>query len=123
MRDPYAVLGVDRRASDEEVKDAYRELARKYHPDRYADNPLSDLAQEKMQEINEAYDEIMNSRRRNSGGSNSTGGNYYNPGSNFADIRSYITSGRIEEAQELLDGIPMEKRDAECITLFFFSLC
>ena len=112
MKDPYAVLGIDRNASDEEVKNAYRELARKYHPDRYSDNPLSDLAQEKMQEINQAYDEIMNSRRRHHRSGNA-GENYNNPNSNFADIRSYITSGRIEEAQELLDGIPMERRDAE----------
>ena len=111
MKDPYAVLGIEKNATDEQVKEAYRELARKYHPDRYADNPLSDLAKEKMQEINEAYDQIMNSRRhRHSGG---TGTNYNNSSSKFADIRSYITSGRIEEAQELLDGIPMENRDAE----------
>ena len=50
-------------ATDEEIKNAYRELARKYHPDNYIDNPLSDLAGEKMKEINEAYDEIMNTRR------------------------------------------------------------
>ncbi len=112
MRDPYAVLGIEKNATDEQVKEAYRELARKYHPDRYADNPLSDLAKEKMQEINEAYDSIMNSRRRRSKGEN-YGGNYNNSSSKFADIRSYITSGRIEEAQELLDGIPMENRDAE----------
>ena len=92
MKDPYAVLGIDRNASDEEVKNAYRELARKYHPDRYSDNPLSDLAQEKMQEINQAYDEIMNSRRRHHRSGNA-GENYNNPNSNFADIRCYITSG------------------------------
>ena len=111
MRDPYSVLGIEKNATDEQVKDAYRELARKYHPDRYADNPLSDLAKEKMQEINEAYDQIMNSRRHRHSGD--TGTNYNNSSSKFADIRSYITSGRIEEAQELLDGIPMENRDAE----------
>ena len=58
MNDPYSVLGVSPSASDEEVKKAYRELARKYHPDNYQNNPLADLAEEKMKEINEAYDQI-----------------------------------------------------------------
>ena len=56
MRDPYTVLGVSPSATDEAVKKAYRELARKYHPDNYQNNPLADLAEEKMKEINEAYD-------------------------------------------------------------------
>ena len=56
MTDPYIVLGVKPDASDEEIKRAYRELARKYHPDNYQNNPLADLAEEKMKEINEAYD-------------------------------------------------------------------
>ena len=63
MNDPYAVLGVSKNATDDEIKDAYRKLARKYHPDNYTDNPLSDLAGEKMKEINEAYDTIINLRR------------------------------------------------------------
>ena len=62
MRDPYEVLGVSPNASDEEIKRAYRELARKYHPDNYQNNPLADLAEEKMKEVNEAYDAITKSR-------------------------------------------------------------
>ena len=56
MNDPYVVLGVSRDATEQQIKDAYRELAKKYHPDNFADNPLSDLAEDKMKEINEAYD-------------------------------------------------------------------
>ena len=70
MTDPYIVLGVKPDASDEEIKRAYRELARKYHPDNYQNNPLADLAEEKMKEINEAYDTITKMR---SGGGASGG--------------------------------------------------
>lgn len=59
MRNPYEVLGLKDGASIEEVKKAYRELVKKYHPDRYMDNPLSELAEEKLREINEAYDYII----------------------------------------------------------------
>ena len=57
MTDPYKVLGVSPDASDEEIKKAYRALARKYHPDKYRDSDLADLASEKMKEVNAAYDE------------------------------------------------------------------
>lgn len=63
MNDPYKVLNIPPTATDEEVKHAYRELARKYHPDNYHDNPLADLAQEKMKEINEAYETVQKQRR------------------------------------------------------------
>ena len=60
--DPYKVLGVTPQTSDDDVKRAYRELARKYHPDNYVNNPLADLAEARMKEINEAYDTIMSER-------------------------------------------------------------
>ena len=64
MNNPYEVLGVSENASDEEIKAAYRKLAKKYHPDNYADSPLADVAEQKMKEINEAYDTINQLRQK-----------------------------------------------------------
>lgn len=112
MKDPYSVLGVDKNATDEQIKNAYRELARKYHPDNYQDNPLSELAADKMKEINEAYDNIMNSRRgrKNSYGADSWSGN---TGTSFPEVRTLINQNRLEQAQEVLDGVPVQSRNAE----------
>ncbi len=110
LQDAYAVLGVSPNATDDEIKTAYREKARKYHPDNYTDNPLSDLAQEKMQEINEAYDTIVHARQAG-GGRTQTGGNA--AGSRYHDIRNMIRANRILDAEMLLDGIPAASRDAE----------
>ena len=71
MRDPYQVLGVPSTATDDEVKKAYRDLARKYHPDNYHDNPLADLAQERMKEINEAYEAVQSQRKAQRSGGDS----------------------------------------------------
>ena len=125
MRDPYEVLGVSPEASDDEIKRAYRELARKYHPDNYQNNPLADLAEEKMKEINEAYDAITKSR---SGGGSSHGGSAaaqsgygygYSSGSSgyqqqnrsaggqsqvFAQARQAISRGDLDGAERLLQG-------------------
>ena len=60
MRDPYEVLGIQRGASKDEIKTAYRKLAKQYHPDMHVDNPLKELAQEKFIEVQEAYDKLMN---------------------------------------------------------------
>ena len=78
MNDPYQILGVPETATDAEVKKAYLNLARKYHPDNYHDNPLADLAQEKMKEINAAYEQITKERSSGGrGGSSSYGGSSY----------------------------------------------
>ncbi len=115
MTDPYKVLGVSPAATDEQIKEAYRNLAKKYHPDQYADSPLKDLADEKMKEINEAYDTIT--AQRKGGGRRSPGGGYNpvgnNANSSFNDVRSLIMSGRISDAEQILNGVPPERRNAE----------
>lgn len=114
MTDPYKVLGISSNATDEQVKNAYRELAKKYHPDNYVNNPLADLAKEKMQEINQAYEMITSQRKAGASGGSYTGGYARNGSSSqFADIRRMINLGRIAEAQEILDGVSQGARDAE----------
>ena len=120
MADPYKVLGVSPSATDEEIKDAYRAMAKKYHPDQYSDSPLADLAGEKMKEINEAYDTIVAQRKnKKTGGYAGNYGGYgatysaNNTSSNFSDVRNYIMSGRIADAEQLLNGVPVESRNAE----------
>lgn len=106
MKDPYEVLGVPQGASEEEIKKAYRELVRKYHPDRYADNPLADLAQEKMKEINEAYELLT----RGGAAANTQSSRSYrsatgSAGTAFAQVRRLIQQGDLDGAEGLLDGI------------------
>ena len=120
MRDPYQVLGVPSTATDEEVKKAYRDLARKYHPDNYHDNPLADLAQERMKEINEAYEAVQSQRKaaRAGGYSGGYGGyqagyqsGYQSSGSRYQRIRMAISQGNLNLAEELLNA--MTDHDAE----------
>ena len=113
MKDPYQVLGVPSTASDEEVKKAYRNLARKYHPDNYQDNPLADLAQERMKEINEAYESIQTQRKNsnpNGGygsygyGSSAAGYGASYGTSGFQRVRMAINQGNLNLAEELLNA-------------------
>ena len=119
MTDPYKVLGIPSTATDDEVKQAYRRLAKRYHPDA---NPGDQNAERRMQEINAAYDEIMN-RRTNPNAGRSTG---YDPFGGFDPFgcggfggyqqrqqqtysspemqaaRNYVRFGHYQEAQNLL---------------------
>ena len=107
MNDPYAVLGVSSSASDEEIKKAYRELVKKYHPDNYANNPLADLAEAKMKEVNEAYDAIVKMRTQGGGyqssGRTGYGGGYQQSGgSSYAHVRQLINQNNLAEAERIL---------------------
>ena len=111
MPNPYEILEINRNATDEEIKKAYRELAKKYHPDNFKDNPLADLATEKMKNINEAYDAIQ--KERSNGGSPR---GYYdnNSGySNFPRVRELIINKRFSEAEIMLDSVSQSSRNAE----------
>ncbi len=135
MRDPYSVLGIKPDATDDEVKAAYRNLARKYHPDNYQDdNPLKELAKEKMQEINSAYDEIQrmrmgaggtsggaNNNNGSTGGTNNNGGGT-NSGTNnnggsgnsvYTTVRQKIQQGDLVGAEGLLMSVGDYDRTAE----------
>lgn len=128
MRDPYEVLGLERGASDEDVKKAYRALAKKYHPDV---NPGDQKAEARMKEINAAYDQIKSGDtgpQTAGGGYNPYGGGYgagyggfggYNPfaggysggyeqqqeSSEMTAARNYIQAGHYQEALHVLSTV------------------
>ena len=117
VNNPYEVLGVSPNASNDEIKKAYRDLSRKYHPDSYVDNPLADLAEEKFKEVQEAYDQIM---RERDGGYQSGYGNIYqnssrggygqSTGSSQDDIQlqaasNYLNGRQFQQALNVLAGV------------------
>ncbi len=136
MADPYEVLGVSRDATDDEIKRAYRKLAKQYHPDTNPDNPE---AAKKMQEINAAYDQIKNPEKYRTAGSSQQsydpftgygrqqGGYYYDPfggyrqqqtGQRYEDTHlqaalNYIRYGRCREALNVLNDMEPSKRNAQ----------
>jgi len=116
--DPYKVLGLSPDASDEDVKRAYRRLAKKYHPDL---NPGDQEAARKMQEVNAAYEQIKNPEKNagsQPGGYGSYGGGYYDPFGSYRQQQSgsqsgdhyqqaawnYIRFGRYREALNTLEN-------------------
>lgn len=105
MKNPYEVLEIKEGSSKEEIKRAYRELAKKYHPDQYGNNPLKDLAETKMREINEAYDYLMKNTSDSTSYSNTSYNNSYN------EIRMDLQRGNLNAAEEKLNRINI--RNAE----------
>lgn len=115
---PYEVLGVSEGASEEEIKKAYKELVKKYHPDKYVNNPLADLAAEKMKEINKAYDMLTKSGGNTSsgygtntgyggfGGFGGNGGAYQNIKPTFSMVRQLISMRQFSQAQMFLQQLP-----------------
>lgn len=115
---PYEVLGLKPGASQEEIKKAYRNLIKQYHPDQYGDNPLKNLAEEKMREINTAYDMLTknngNSYNNSYSSSNSNNNSYSNNSNDsysLSEIRRLIQNRNFSEAERRLNSI--QNRNAE----------
>ena len=112
MQDPYRVLGVSPQATDDEVKKAYRALAKKYHPDV---NNGSQEAEARMKEVNEAYSTVMKWRREGTNaygfsGANTAGSQGYGEAGRSANphmqaARNYIRAGHFQEAMHILEDI------------------
>lgn len=128
---PYKVLGVSEDATQEEIRAAYLALVKKYHPDKFTDNPLKELANEKLKEINEAYELLTkknstasSSARRDhtsygsyGGAYSGTGGAYSGPSAaEFARARSFINQNNLQAAKQVLDSISV--RNAEWYYLY-----
>ncbi len=107
---PYEVLGVPENADEETVKKAYKELVKKYHPDKYINNPLADLAADKMKEINQAYDMITKGTAKsqtNTGYQNTYGrGTYANATPSFSAVRQLISLNMTMQALMMLQSLP-----------------
>ncbi len=114
-KDPYSVLGISSDATDAEVKKAYRNLAKKYHPDNFTDSPLKGQAEEKMKEINSAYEAIQNIRSGKSDyNSYTSDDSFRNTGMGiYRTVREYINARRYSDADALLETVSIHARGAE----------
>lgn len=128
MGNPYDILGVSQGATDEEIKKAYRNLSRKFHPDANINSPNKDLAEEKFKQVQQAYDQIM--KQKQQGYTYGKYGGYDNTSrfnqSNYQKEESiemqaaanYIANHSFKEALNVLLSIPMEMRNARW---YYFS--
>ena len=92
MSDPYKVLGVERDATDDDIKKAYRTLSKKYHPDANINNPNKEKAEEMFKLVQEAYQQIIYERQHpyaSSGSSAGAGPNPYSSGAGYSGGNPY----------------------------------
>lgn len=108
MQDPYKVLGVSPDASDDEIKRAYRRLAKQYHPDR---NPGDAAAAKKMQEINAAYEQIKNPEKSGAqyGGYGNSGYGGYGGHSGYSSYGGYSGYSRAQDYDQTGEGDPYQR--------------
>ena len=118
MTNPYKVLGVNEGATNEEIRAAYLSLVKKYHPDKYTDPDMKQLANEKLKEINEAYDQLTKNPGKTAAyGAGGHGGSYSGPEADrFVRARSLINAGNLDGAKTILDSI--QTRNAEWYYLY-----
>ena len=93
MSDPYKVLGVSRDATDDEIKKAYRNLSRKYHPDANINNPNKDKAEEMFKLVQQAYEQIIYERQHPGASYGSRSGSSSGYSGNSSSYRSYDSNG------------------------------
>jgi molecular chaperone DnaJ len=104
----YRVLGLQPGASADQIHAAYRDLVKQYHPDQYRDNPLAELAEEKLRQVNEAY-QLLTSAGSGNSSSSGSGNAGYGSGANTADSALYqqarqaINRGALYEAEQVLN--------------------
>ena len=110
MNDPYRILNVSPSASDDAIKKAYRNLARQYHPDNFAGTAMAELAEEKMKEINDAYEMIVKSRKQ---GTTPANDEFDANTMVYARVRRMINDSQIDSANATLDYISPTARGAE----------
>ena len=132
MNNPYKVLGVNEGASQEEIRSAYLKLVKKYHPDKYTDSDLKELANEKLVEVNEAYEMLTKKNGQSSSYANRNGngtydsysGGYTGSGSSYSGpnaqefnrARAFINQNNLQAAKAVLDAI--STRNAEWYYLY-----
>ena len=116
---PYKVLGVSENATQDEIRNAYLALVKKYHPDKFTDSAMKELATDKLKQVNEAYD-MLTKKRQSSNNSSTSKGGYYSGdygtyrgdyAQQFARARAFLSQNNVQSARGVLDSIPLHNAE------------